>query len=390
MDFTFTPEQQAFRREVNSWLADVMTPEYELELEVRHDERGFLKAFSKRLADKGWLTHAWPKEYGGGGKSHIEQAILNEAMGYWHTPNLAHIVGVDLVGPTLMVHGTEEQKRKYLPGIARMEHVYAQGFTEPDAGSDVASLKTRAVEDGDNYIVNGHKIWIGNAHIADWIYLAARTDPNLERHRGISLFIVPLDTPGIEVRPIPTLDGHFVNAVFFDDVVVPKDAMVGEKNRGWYAMVTTLDFERSGIGGASGAKRTLEDLIEYARQHRRGGRPILHDPLIRHRFAEYATEIEAWRLLCWRVVAMQSKGLVPTAEGTMTGIIGKTFMPKLGALIIDVMGKFSSLPHEETRWAAMRGRLHRLVVRSVLTHPGGTPEILKNVLATRGLGLPRS
>ncbi|MCL6522017.1 MAG: acyl-CoA dehydrogenase family protein [Firmicutes bacterium] len=390
MDFIFTPEQHAFRRQVQQWFAEVMTPEYELELERRHDERGVLKAFSKRLADQGWLTHAWPVEYGGGGKSHVEQAILNEAMGYWQAPNLAHIVGVELVGPTLMVHGTEEQKRRYLPPIARMEHVYAQGFTEPDAGSDVAALQTRAVEQGDSYLVTGQKIWIGNAHIADLIYLAVRTDPTQERHRGISLLIVPLDLPGITVRPIRTLDGHYVNAVFFDDVVVPKDALVGEKNRGWYAMVTTLDFERSGIGGASSARRNLEDLVEYARTHRRRGQPILSDPLVRHRCAEFAVEIEAWRLLCWRVVGLQARGLVPTAEGTMTGIIGKTLAPRLGALAIDILGKVSSVPAEEPRWAALRGRFQRLVVRSVLTHPGGTPEILKNVLATRGLGLPRS
>ncbi|MFN8532022.1 MAG: acyl-CoA dehydrogenase family protein [Dehalococcoidia bacterium] len=390
MDFRFTQEDEAFRREICDWLTAEITPEFEFELEQRYDERGFQQAFSKKLADKGWLTFAWPKEYGGQAGSHIQQALLHEELGYHHAPSLAHIVGVDLVGPVLMVHGTEEQKREHLPPIARMDHVYAQGFTEPDAGSDVASLTTRAVEDGDNYIVNGHKIFIGNAHLADTCFLAARTDMEAQRHRGISLFMVPLDTPGIDVRPIPTIDGHQVNAIYFDDVIVPKERMVAEKNRGWYAMATTLDFERSGVGGASGAKRTVEDIIEFAREVPFHGKKLIDDPVFLSKVSEFAVEVEVHRLLCWRIVAMQAKGLVPTVEGTMSGLIGKLRQPKIADLAADVLGRYAGLTQDEERWAPLHGRLERLVVRGVLTHPGGTPEILKNVLANRGLGLPRA
>lgn len=389
MELRISPEDEAFRKEVCAFLTSELTEEYEIELERRFDEKGFQKAFSKKLADKGWLTIAWPKEYGGMAGSYVRQAVLNEELGYHHAPTLAHLVGVQLVGPVLMFHGTEDQKRKYLPPIARMDHVYAQGFTEPDAGSDVASLKTRAVEDGDNYIVNGHKIFIGNAHLADTVFLAARTDAEAARHRGISMFIVPLDTPGIEVRPIPTLDGHNVNAIYFDDVVISKDLMVGEKNRGWYAMATTLDFERSGVGGAAGAKRNLEDIIAFARTVQYNGRPLADDPVLSYKFAEFAVQIETQRLICWSIVAKQTKGIVPTLEGNMSGLFGKTQSPRIAELAADILGRYAGLTLDE-KWAPLQGRLQRLIIRGVLTHPGGTPEIIKNVIANRGLGLPRS
>lgn len=389
MAFEFTKEELAFRDEVCTWLRGELTPEYEMELERRYDEKGFQQAFSRKLAQQGWLTLAWPKEFGGKAGSVVEQAIFHEELGYHHAPSLAHIVGVDLVGPTLMFHGTEEQRLKYLPAIARMDHAYAQGFTEPDAGSDVASLKTRAVEQGDNYIVNGQKIFIGNAHLADYLFLAARTDQDAPRHRGISLFIVPLDLKGIEIRPIPTVDGHQVNAIFFDDVVIPKSSMVGEKNRGWYAMATTLDFERSGVGGAAGAKATLDDIISYARSVKVGNKTLADDPVLRHRFADFAVQIEVQRLICWRIVAVQMRGEVPTLEGNLSGLIGKLRHPRLAELAADVLGRYGALPQDEAL-APVHGRLQRLIVRGILTHPGGTPEILKNVVAIRALGLPRS
>ena len=225
MEFRLSAEEEAFRAEIRAWLRDNLpaglgTPAYR-EPRTAEEKIAASKAWQATLHRGGWAGITWPQAYGGRGATLVEQLIFNEECAAANAPDSINLsVALGLVGPTLMVHGTEEQRLKYLPPIARMEHVYAQGFTEPDAGSDVASLKTRADEQGDDYVVNGHKIFIGNAHLADLVFLAARTDQEAARHRGISLFIVPLEQKGIEVRPIPTIDGHQVNAIFFDDVVL--------------------------------------------------------------------------------------------------------------------------------------------------------------------------
>jgi alkylation response protein AidB-like acyl-CoA dehydrogenase len=241
MQFRFPPEEEAFREELRTFLREEL-PEQRPD---GVDAWKFSRAFIKKLADRGWLTLAWPKEWGGGAAGHLRQIVFNEEMAYWEAPGTD--LGVDRVGPTIMLHGTEQQKQQHLPVIAQGDEIWCQGFSEPGAGSDLASLQTRAVEDGDTFVINGSKIWTSLAHFAQWMILLARTDVDAPKHRGITFFLLDMKTPGISIQPLVDMLGrHTFNQVFFDNVRVPRDAVVGEVNRGWYVATTTLDFERSG------------------------------------------------------------------------------------------------------------------------------------------------
>jgi len=263
MEFSFSPELESFRTEVRSFLRDNLPPDFKVRNDreaMSEEEFRFSQQFAQKLARRGWLTMTWPNEYGGQGAGHLQQLVYNEEMGYSGAP-LGFGFGTNLVGPTLMVHGTEEQKRKFLPPIARAEVFWCQGFSEPGAGSDLASLQTRAVRDGDDYVVTGQKIWTSEGHQADWMILLARTDVEAPKHRGISYFLVDMKTPGVQVRPLVNLmNSHAFNEVFFDNVRVPRKNLVGDENRGWYVATTTLDFERSGIISGVSLQRLRHEL----------------------------------------------------------------------------------------------------------------------------------
>ena len=249
---------------------------------ARHPKRrhAFTKDMAKRLADKGWLTLAWPEEYGGQGRSIMEQVVYREEMSYWNVPGTDLGTGaISWVGPVLMIVGTEEQKREHLPPIAAGDRYWCTLYSEPGSGSDLASLQTAAVRDGDDYVINGQKIWTSSAHIADWGWLAARTNSDAPKHRGISLFMLDMKSPGVSVRPIVNMaGGHDFNEVYFDDVRVPAANLVGQEDRGWYTLAVALDFERSGVGYSATARRTLETLTEYARETEHNGAPLGKDP----------------------------------------------------------------------------------------------------------------
>ncbi|MFI5387812.1 MAG: acyl-CoA dehydrogenase family protein, partial [Fimbriimonadales bacterium] len=272
MDFSFTPEDEAFRQEVREFiqthwgLGDTVAgiaPESD-------DEFARGKAFAKSLKERNWLTLAWPKEYGGLGANHIRQLIFREESSYCGAPTGGG--GVGFIGPAIAVHGTEEQKRQFLPPIAEAEVAWCQGFSEPGSGSDLASLHTRAVRDGDDYVINGQKIWTSGAHHADWILLLARTDPEAPKHRGITCFLTDMRSPGISVRPIVQMHGRSgFNETFFENVRVPRANILGEENRGWYVATTTLDFERSGIGHIASSSRNLHELTEFCGEATIGG-----------------------------------------------------------------------------------------------------------------------
>ncbi|GIW13674.1 MAG: hypothetical protein KatS3mg062_1113 [Tepidiforma sp.] len=252
MEFRFSPEDEAFRQEVRAFIRE----------EWPKAREG--ASFTKKLAAKGWLTMSWPPEYGGQGAPHMRQLVYNEEMAYHRAPG--QTMGADRVGPTLILFGTEEQKARFLPAIVRDEITWCQGFSEPGSGSDLASLQTRAVRDGDSWVINGQKIWTSNAQRADYMILLARTDPDAPKHRGITYFLVDMKLPGITVRPLVQMTGQAgFNEVFFDDVRVPADMVVGEVNRGWYVSTATLDFERSGIGRVIGGLRTFEEVVAYAK-----------------------------------------------------------------------------------------------------------------------------
>ncbi len=392
MDFKFSPEEEAFRLEVKDWLKSELPPDWGRRGggEDDNDETfAESKRLRKKLADRGWLTMAWPKEYGGLGASHMQQLVFNEEMSYARAPGPDN--GVTMLGPTLMLNGSEELKRQYLPGIARHEWTWAQGYSEPGSGSDLASLQTRAVEDGDDFVVNGSKIWTSSAHRADRIFMLVRTDPDAPKHRGITFLIADMKTPGITIRPIVNMAGvHSFNQVFFDNVRVPKSNMVGVQNRGWYTAATLLDFERSGVGRASGSRRTLEDIVAYAKDTKHNGGTLADDPLVRNELVDRWLETEAGRLISYNVTWMQSKGLVPNKEASAAKLFGSELGQRVAQTGMKIMGMYSQLM-PGSKWAPLQGYLSRMYLSSFSgTIAAGTSEIQRNIIATRGLGLPRA
>jgi hypothetical protein len=378
MEFRFTPEQEAFRTEVRSFIKTEFP-------KVREGE-----SFTKKLAAKGWLTMSWPTEHGGQGTQHMRQLVYNEEMAYHRAPG--QTMGADRVGPTIILFGTDEQKAEFLPRIVRDEVTWCQGFSEPGSGSDLASLQTRAVRDGDSWVINGQKIWTSNAQRADYIILLARTDPDAPKHRGITYFLVDMKSPGITIRPLMQMTGQAgFNEVFFDDVRVPANAVVGQVNRGWYVSTATLDFERSGIGRVIGGLRTYEEVVEYAKKTpaRETRDSALYDvPTVRHTLADIGMSFAVGRLLSYRVAWMQSRGLVPNYEASMAKTLGTELHQRMARVAYTTLGLRGQVL--EGQWAPMHGQVPQTVLSSVsLTIAAGTSEINRNIIATRGLGLPR-
>ena len=387
MDFKFTEEEEAFRREVQAFLRKEWTLGY-IDID---DPEAFeeARAFEKKMADKGWRTMHWPKEYGGGGSTHMKQIILREEMSYVGA-RILDGQGVHMIGPCIMVHGTEEQKKRFLPPIARCEVIWAQGFSEPNAGSDLASLQLRAVKDGDDYILNGQKTWTSSGTVGDWIHVMARTDVNSPKHRGISYFVCDMKSPGITIMPIINMAGFSgFTDTYFDNVRVPKDQMIGEENRGWYVAMTTLDFERSSISFAAESAKTLEELVKWAKATKRNGKPIADDPVVKHKLAEMAIEIQVATLINYNVAYMQTKGLIPAYQASMAKTFGTELHQRLARTGMDVMGLYGGLD-AKSAWSQIGGRIKYLYLWTVgETIYAGSNEIQRNLMAQRGLGLPR-
>ncbi|MCC7364862.1 MAG: acyl-CoA dehydrogenase family protein [Dehalococcoidia bacterium] len=384
MQFTLSPSDEAFRTEVRDWILGEFGPDWDggeaVSSEAEYAAGG---ALMKTLSDKGWLAMSWPKEYGGGGATYWQQLIFKEEMAYHRVP-VGSPVGIGFAGPTIIIYGTEEQKQRYLPPTITGDMIWCQGFSEPGSGSDLASLQTRAVRDGDHYVVNGQKIWTSFAHYADAMILLARTDTEAPKHRGISYFLVDMKTPGITVRPLIDMSGaHFFNEVFFEDVHIPADALLGTENRGWYQAATTLDFERSSVAGAAALRRSLEDLVRALRERGRLSREALAE------LADIRIGIEIGRMLSYRVVSMQSAGMVPNQEAS----VGKLFLSELGQRYartgLKLLGLSGQLV-QGSKYVPLQGRYADNVMTTVpSTIAGGTSEIQRNIIATRGLGLPR-
>ena len=395
MDFRDTPEEAAFRQEVREFIAREAP---KLEQGAGIDVSGYAQVFVqsqgwfKKLGEKGWIAPAWPKEYGGAGMTVMQQFIFNEEMAEARAPRPLHlIIGVGMAGPTLIVHGSEKQKKYYLPRILSGEDIWCQGFSEPEAGSDLASLRTRAVRNGDDYIVNGQKIWTSVAHLSKWMLLLARTDPDAPKHRGITYFILDMKSPGVEVRPLVNMaGGHEFNEVFFDNVRVPKANIIGEENRGWYVAMSTLDFERSAIGSATGLRQTVEDIIHYAREHTEDGTSMLGvNPMLRYELVDRLLETEVGRMLSYRVISLQSKGLIPNYEAAVIKLYNMELDQRIARTGMNALGTYGQL-ERGSKWAPLKGRLKHMYLRSVgSTIETGTSEIQRNIIATRGLNLPR-
>jgi alkylation response protein AidB-like acyl-CoA dehydrogenase len=389
MDFHDTPEDAAFRAEVRRFIRAEMPADLRaaddaiLGVGIGEDERE--RDWLRTLAKRGWVAPAWPKAYGGAGLSIMQQFVFNEEMARAAAPR-PNFLAIGLAGPTIIVHGTEEQKREHLSGILSGETFWCQGFSEPASGSDLASLQTRAVQDGDDFIINGQKIWTSGAHRAQRMMLLARTDTEAPKHKGISYFLLDMKSPGISVRPLTNMaDTPSFNEVFFDNVRVPKKDLLGELNRGWYVATTTLDFERSGIISGASLQMLVRQIAAYAGEHAHRSAW----PAIRHEIAERAIEAEVSIILSYRVVTMQAKGLIPNQEASITKLFGSELAQRIARTAVKVAGTYGQLTAGSPE-APLGGRFdawYRIAVGSTIA--GGTSEIQRGVIAQRGLGLPR-
>ena len=389
MDFRHSPEDEAFRQEVRQFLNETLPPGWGATLGDETSDYDAVDAkMRKALVKKGWLTLAWPKEYGGMGASHMRQMVFNEELGYSGAPGRDR-QGLGLVGPCLIVHGSEAQKREHLPKIANGEVLWCQGFSEPGAGSDLASLQTKAVRDGDDYIINGSKIWTSYAHRANWMHVLTRTDPSAPKHKGISYFLLDMKTPGIEVRPLLNLAGRRgFNQVFFANVRVPRRNMLGEENKGWYVATTTLDFERSGINFSAQLRRLVDDFSAFLKTLPGSSLSSLANDRVRRRLADLTIAIWVGRNLSYRVVSMQSQGKIPNMEASMSKLYNTELTQYVSKGLMDILGISGQVL--EGRRAPFGGRIPMQYMGNVSqTIGGGTSEVQRNVIAQRGLGLPR-
>lgn len=392
MDFSFTPEQEKFRQELRDFIAKELPPGLETGVggHVETDEEWKVaRALTKKLSAKGWLNIAWPKEYGGQDE-HMLSVIINEEMNYHCAPGL-DFGGVGMLAPALMVYGNEEQKKEHLTKIAAGDVVWCQGWSEPEAGSDLPNMQTRAVEDGDDYVINGQKVWTSLAHHADWCFLLAKTDPNVQpKHRGITFFLVDFKTPGITVSPLVTMSNErSFSEVFYDNVRVPKKNIVGEVNGGWKVAMTAAGFERSGIYRIALARRNVDRLIEWAKKPQPDGRIPAKSPIVRQKLAHLYIEGTISRILAYRVAWLQSQGLQPDWEASMARVFGSEFQQHAGHTGAELMGLYGMLM-KGSKWADPECNM---ALQSILgigaTIAAGTSEVQRNVIALRGLGLPR-
>jgi len=386
MDFRFTEEEERFREEVRSFIKEQFAAR---STEAKGWQTAFYFSFIRKLVEKGWTAVHWPKEYGGQDWPIMMQVIFNEEMAYHRAPR-PDFMGLYIAGPAIIAYGTPEQKDRHLPPIVRQETFWCQGFTEPGAGSDLASLQTKAMEDGDDFIINGQKTFTSLAHLAHWCILLARTDPDAPKHKGISCFLVDMKTPGITVRPLIDMAGmHTLNEVFFDDVRVPRSALLGDKNMAWYqAAGRSLESERSAIGNSASARRLLEELVEYVREVK-GRDGLAANPMLKQRLAEMAIEIEVGRMLSYRVAWLQSKGLPLGYMPSMVKLYHSELSQRLVNVGMQVLGLYGSV-QKGSKWAQLQGRVTRNYLVTVAnTFGGGTSEIQRLLIATKGLGLPR-
>jgi alkylation response protein AidB-like acyl-CoA dehydrogenase len=388
MEFRFSESALAFENEIKQFLAE----EWSLEIRARAydspDAYDIERSFRKKLADRGWLTMSWPEEYGGHRRPYQEQYLFQEALNYVGAP--AATVAVQQVGPTLMQFGTEEQKVRFLPPIARGEVEFALGYTEPDAGTDLASLQLRAIRDGDDYVMNGIKRFTSSAHRSEYVWLAARTDPDAPKHRGISMFLADLKSPGITIKPIWTLGSGRTNEVYWDNVHIPASALVGEENRGWYYAAHALDFERISIFTVAGVRAVFDSLLAWAKEKQPTGRRPFDEPVVRTTLAGFKVELEVLQSLSYRILGMVERGDHPNYEASIVKIFSTEMMQRLQHAGTKMLGPYGQLTPQDPR-APIGGRIEQGYRAAVMpTFGAGSNEVMRNIIATRGFGLPRA
>jgi alkylation response protein AidB-like acyl-CoA dehydrogenase len=392
VDFDFSPEQRDFAALVERFLDDHDDPEvFDLTREnmAQIVDTPKRRAFMREMADQGWLGITWPKEWGGQESDGVYEYLLNEALAGRGGPQIGK--GVGIIGKTVLRHGNEKLKREFLPKILRNEVEFAVGYSEPDAGSDAASMKLKATRDGEGWRLNGHKTWTTSAHFAEWYWVGARTDPDAPKHFGITLFLVPLDHPGITIRPIWTMGDERTNDVFLDDVWVSDDYVVGDVNRGFQYISEALDLERFTMFTFSPIQQRLDLLCQYVATGTCDERPLRDDPVIRQRIAQLVTQGEVARVLGLRFLAASTKGgAPPTAEASEYKLFATELSKRVADASMDIAGPGSQL-RVHTEAAPMSGRSESTYRYTVIdTIGGGASEIQKNIIARRKLGLPKN
>jgi alkylation response protein AidB-like acyl-CoA dehydrogenase len=369
------------RREVIAFFEEAKQPEWLLTEPESDEYREMGRAMDLQLIERGWYTLHWPAEYGGYG-DFIRHTILRELEGYYRVPTYGGH-GRFIVGPALLQFGSPEQQETYLPGIADGSLVICEGLTEPDAGSDLGSLRATARRDGDSYIIDGTKLYVTYGHYANAMLLAARTDPSAHKHQGVSLFLIDMGRDGMSSSPLMCITGHQVNEVVFQNVAIPAATLLGEENRGFYHMALALNYERSGVNAPARYMAELEDIVEVAKRNGRWS-----DPAVRDRCGRLATMLSAWRVMGWRVAGAQARGEVPTWEASVAELYRKNTNPLMGDLLLEVFGPDALLSHGEQQ-AILHGRLEYDLLESFNNHGQGGLMVTKNAIARRGLKLPR-
>ena len=395
MDFKLSPQEEAFRDRLRRWL-EVNAPgdwaKLRSRFATREEQIDFLKDWQRRLYEAGYVGLHWPAEYGGRGASIMEQAIFYEEMARARAPELPNVIGLDMAGPAIIHHGSEAQKKRYLPKILSAEEIWCQGFSEPNAGSDLASLQCRAVLEDDHFVVTGQKVWTSYAHIAQWCILLVRTDPAAPKHKGLTYLLADMRSPGVTVRPLRQLNGDAeFNELFFENVKVPRENVLGQANDGWSVAITTLMFER---GPRTLARQlmlgqAIDAAMELARRLPREGRKAAKDPLIRQRLAQFLIDCQALRYANLRTLTKLLRGEPPGPEGSASKLFFSETWQRLLELLLELEGPYAQL-WEGSDWAIEGGYWQFRFLRSRGdTIAAGTSEIMRNIIGERVLGLPK-
>jgi alkylation response protein AidB-like acyl-CoA dehydrogenase len=397
MDFTLTPEQQSFRDEVRSWLKKNLPKDWTSRVQAasdvpRQEAYDFLRQWQRKMYEAGFVGLTWPKESGGRGLTFMEEMILQEEMALAKAPPVLNILAVGMAGPTINAYGTEEQKKRYPPKMLSCEEIWCQGYSEPNSGSDLAALQTRAVKDGEYYVINGQKVWTSLAHIADWMMLLARTDPDAPKHKGITYFLLDMHAPGVTVKPLKQITGDAeFNEVYFDNVRIHESQILGGLNNGWAVGLTTLMYERLALGfGLQVRLRiALDGLVDLARRSSKNGTPATKDPVTRQKLAQLWIDTEVFKYTGARAITKLLKGELPGPEASTGKMMWVEGHQRLQEMAMELEGPYSQLT-KGSRWAVESGLWQYGFLRSRANSiEGGTTEIQKNIIGERVLGLPK-
>ena len=389
MDLRFSPEDEQYRQKLRTWL-EAYVPQ-ERPPKDQDAEFAYRRAWQRQLYAGGLVGINWPKEYGGQGATLIQQAIYAQEMARARAPQPANGLGISIVGPTLIHHGTEEQKKRYIPKILNADEIWCQGFSEPNSGSDLASLQTKAVLDGDDFVVNGQKIWTSMGQYADWCILLVRTDTNAPKHRGISFLLVDMQSPGVKVRPLKQITGNSeFNETFFDNVRVPKQNLVGALNEGWRVAMTTLTYERgiSSLATQVRIKQQLDAMMDYARTTRRNGHTLSQDPVLRQSLAAAHIRVEIMLLNLYRGITSRLRGQPPGPEASLDKLYWSEMDKWMQELGMELQGPYAQLMHD-SKYAVAGDWQYNFLRSRAGTIYSGTSEIQKNIIGERVLGLPK-